>query len=42
MLYTDAEPLMASADYGYEAKDGECRYEQSKGLIAANGMTILD
>lgn len=42
MLYTDAEPLMASADYPYEIKDATCRYDESKGLIAANGMTILD
>ena len=42
MLYSNAQPLMPAEDYPYTAKDGECQYDASKGLIAASGATFVE
>ena len=42
MLYTDASPLMSEDDYPYTESDGDCTYDESKGLISAGGFTFVE
>ena len=40
--YLQSNYLMKAKDYPYEAKQGKCRYDQSKGVIKATSYEIIE
>ena len=40
MNYTREQPLMLESDYPYEMKDGDCRYDQDKAVLAVDHYSV--